>query len=598
MKKLILLTLLSIQWALGQIPNGYYDGTDGLTGATLKTELSQIITNGHIDYGYNGLWSAYQTTDRDYFYENDGSILDIYSEKPNTSDAYEYTFGSDQCGSYSGEGSCYNREHIVPQSFFKKKYPMRSDVHFIRPTDGYVNGKRSHYPFGEVGSASFTSTNGSKLGSSISNGYSGTVFEPIDEFKGDVARMVFYFVTRYENKLSQFINYGTSSTMLGGTAYPGLQTWELEVLLDWHNQDPVSNYEIARNNASYNYQGNRNPFIDHPEFVNLIWNYTPDTENPTAPTNLIANNPTTNSIDISWTAATDNIGVTEYQIYLNGTLHSTVNGNTTSATISGLTPNTTYEFYIKAKDSAGNTSAASNTTSETTLENNTGGGTGECGIEDFENIPSNSSSYQTNTWTNNGITWTATHSRTDQSINNRAITIKGNGSLSSSTITGGIGSLYITTQRKFSGSSGTFDLVINGNTVGTIPYDNTEQTTTIEDINIEGSFTIEITNNSNGGNNRIAFDDLSWNCYSLGTDEVNRENDFIFYPNPVKNGLIYGKGKNLQSIEWIKIYSFSGSILKTIQNPFKTKNYINIHELPKGIYLLQTPLSVTKIIVE
>ncbi|WP_347219094.1 endonuclease, partial [Chryseobacterium sp.] len=238
MKKIILFTVFS-GLAYAQAPAGYYNSANGLSGAALKTALSSIITSGHQDKGYNGLWTAYKTTDIDKDYENDGSILDIYSEKPVGADPYKYTPGSNQCGTYSTEGNCYNREHIVPQSLFNKSAPMVSDVHFIRATDGKVNGMRSNYPFGKVGSATFTSKNGSKLGNSASSGYSGTVFEPIDEFKGDVARMIFYFVTRYQSKLSTF----ASGDMLGSSTFPGLQSWELNVLLAWHNQDPVSQTE-------------------------------------------------------------------------------------------------------------------------------------------------------------------------------------------------------------------------------------------------------------------------------------------------------------------------------------------------------------------
>ncbi len=268
MKKIFTTLFASIcLLSIAQIPANYYSGTDGLTGAALKSKLNTIITNGHIDHGYGGLWTGYATTDRDYFYENDGSILDMYSENPNGTDPYNFTYASDQCGNYSIESDCYNREHIVPQSLFNEASPMKNDIHFIRATDGKVNGMRSNYPFGKVGSATWTSRNGSKLGSSVSTGYYGTVFEPIDAFKGDVARMVFYFVTRYETRLSGF----SSGDMLGSAAYPGLQTWELNQLLIWSAQDPVSAVEIARNNASYNYQGNRNPYIDHPEWVQAVW---------------------------------------------------------------------------------------------------------------------------------------------------------------------------------------------------------------------------------------------------------------------------------------------------------------------------------------
>ncbi|ADQ81713.1 endonuclease [Riemerella anatipestifer] len=263
----LMVTLLIGGLGLAQIPNGYYDGTEGLSGYTLKSKLSEIITNGHRDRGYNGLWTAYATTDRDLYYENDNTILDIYSENPNGKDPYSYRYKTNQCGNYSGEGSCYNREHIIPQSLFSKASPMRNDAHFVVPTDGYVNGKRDSYPFSVVGTATWTSKNGSKLGKNSTTGYSGTVFEPIDEFKGDVARMILYFVTRYEKRIPSF----QSGNIFNGTTTQGLEDWQLDILLTWHNQDPVSQREIDRNNAVYNHQSNRNPFIDHPEWVNKIW---------------------------------------------------------------------------------------------------------------------------------------------------------------------------------------------------------------------------------------------------------------------------------------------------------------------------------------
>ncbi len=221
MKKLFICLIFS-QFANAQAPSGYYSSANGLTGASLKTALSSIITNGHQDKGYTGLWTAYKTTDIDKNYENDGSILDIYSERPSSSDPYNFSAVSDQCGTYSVEGNCYNREHIVPQSFFNEGSPMKNDIHFVRATDGKVNGMRSNYPFGKVGSTTFTSLNGSKLGTSISSGFSGTVFEPIDEFKGDVARMVFLFC----NPLSKSIIFFFIRKYARKFSFSGLQTWD------------------------------------------------------------------------------------------------------------------------------------------------------------------------------------------------------------------------------------------------------------------------------------------------------------------------------------------------------------------------------------
>lgn len=251
----------------------YYSSASGLTGYTLKTALHNII-KGHTAQGYSALWTFYNSNELDQYYENDGSILDIYSENPNSSDPYTYTKSTDQCGSYSGEGSCYNREHSFPRSWFGGAVePMNSDVHHIFASDGYVNGKRSSYPYGEVGSASFTSSNGSKLGSSAAGlGYNGTVFEPIDEFKGDLARAAFYMATRYEDAIGSWETNSTyGNAVLDGSGSKVFEDWALNMLIAWHNADPVSAKEIARNDAAYSHQGNRNPFIDHPEYVASIW---------------------------------------------------------------------------------------------------------------------------------------------------------------------------------------------------------------------------------------------------------------------------------------------------------------------------------------
>lgn len=600
MKRILSFFLLSSAIILtsAQAPPTYYDGTAGLTGIALKNKLSQIITDGHQAKAYNGLWTAYQTTDRDYFYENDGSVLDIYSENPTGSDPYTYTIGTNQCGQYSAEGNCYNREHIVPQSLFNEASPMVADVNFIRATDGKVNGMRSNYPFGKVGlSPSFTSQNGSKLGTSASAGYGGTVFEPIDEFKGDVARMIFYFVTRYQSQLASFTNANGTGDMLGTTAFPGLQTWELNQLRAWHAADPVSPAEISRNNATYEYQKNKNPFIDHPEFVELIWGtQVVDTQAPTAATNLITQNPTSNTISLSWTAATDNIGVIAYDVYANGVLKTTVSG--TTATVQGLTPSTTYTFYVIAKDASGNASPQSNSADGTTLAGQPGGNT-SCGTENFDSIPASDSGYTTRTWTNNNITWTATDARTDQTISGKAITIR-DGSLTSSTISGGVKSLSVKAQLKFGGSSGNLNVQINGVTVGTIAYSSTAPTAAImiDNINVSGDIIIKIVNPIT--TNRVAIDDLSWTCFnSLGTSDVKKDkSQFAIYPNPVKNNELFVKGENLSTIVKAEIYDLSGKLIEVIANPFKNSNKINLKGITKGNYILKTDRFSTKFIVE
>ncbi len=265
MKKSILLFLVGISGIMNaQIPTGYYSQTNGLTGFPLKTKLAEIVTNGHQDRNYN--WTVFATADRDKYYENDNSVMDVYSENPTGTDPYNYTIVSDQCGNYNQEGVCYNREHSIPKSTFDDAAPMHNDYHHLLATDGYVNGRRGNWPFGEVGTTTWISKNGSKLGTSKLNGYSGTVFEPINEFKGDFARIYFYFATRYENQIQSF-----NFDMYDGSKTKVFAEPFLNMLLRWHQQDPVSQKEIDRNNAVYNYQKNRNPYVDHPEYIAQIW---------------------------------------------------------------------------------------------------------------------------------------------------------------------------------------------------------------------------------------------------------------------------------------------------------------------------------------
>lgn len=273
-KNYTIILLLTIIFGFSQPPAGYY-GTATGAGYALKTQLYNII-KGHTVQSYAGLYVTYTTSDIDNFYENDGSILDMYSENPTGVDPYNFSTGTTQrCGNYAAEGDCYNREHIIPQSLFNSASPMVSDAHFITPTDGKVNGERSNFPHGVVGIASITTQNGGKLGSASNSGYaagySGTVFEPINEFKGDIARMYFYFATRYENLITGFSSNGT----FNGTADQVFATAFKNILLQWNQNDPVSPREISRNNAIYARQNNRNPYIDNNAYVTSIWGLAP-----------------------------------------------------------------------------------------------------------------------------------------------------------------------------------------------------------------------------------------------------------------------------------------------------------------------------------
>ena len=261
---LIIIALLCFTTTYAQMPDGYYDSARDLCGEELRQKLYSIISS-HTTLGYSELWTAYRQTDLN----DNGKIWDIYSN-------CNFTLGTDQCGNYNRECDCYNREHTVPQSWFGDATPMKTDLFHVYPTDGWVNNKRGNLPLGKVSNPTYTSGNGSKIGPCSASGYSGTVFEPIDEYKGDLARTYFYMSVCYKNK-----NLGqTSESMFEGSE---LKPWALQMLLQWHYNDPVSQKEIDRNNAVYALQHNRNPFIDCPYFAEAIWDGHCDFESCLSP---------------------------------------------------------------------------------------------------------------------------------------------------------------------------------------------------------------------------------------------------------------------------------------------------------------------------
>jgi len=291
----LILCLFSISYAYAQIPQDYYTAAEGKNGYALRVAMHNIIKN-HTSVSYGELWNAFYTTDKR---PDNGKVWDLYSDRPGGTPSYYFTFGSDQCGNYSGEGDCYNREHSVPKSWFGGSVaPMYTDLFHLYPTDGFVNSKRGNLPVGKVINATWTSTNGSKVGTSNISGYSGQVFEPIDSFKGDFARTYFYMAVCYMNK-----NLGveTQSNFSGGNLKP----WAKELLLQWAALDPVSQKEIARNNAVFQIQHNRNPFIDFPELADMIFGsdtnnvFTTSVSDFDLPTLwAISPNPTTDYINI------------------------------------------------------------------------------------------------------------------------------------------------------------------------------------------------------------------------------------------------------------------------------------------------------------
>lgn len=323
MKKIYLLIVWIGYITFAQAPANYYANATG-TGFVLKTQLKNIITNGHIDRGYSALWTLYSAELRDNFteYDNDGSLFDIYSENPTGPDPFNFTDTSKQDRGSSGvEGDWYNREHLIPQSYFDRftENPMRNDAHHVVPSDKIVNAERGNFPFGRVGTATYTSRNGSKKGNNLnlgySAGYSGVVFEPLDDFKGDVARTFFYFATRYEDNMDEFFSTTASTTackdMFNGSTNVVFSNTFLNILLTWNLSDPVSAKEISFNNKIFTHQGNRNPFIDNNSYVTSIWGLplSTDSFDLFASTKIYPNPSSNNKINISTSLSLDEIQI-------------------------------------------------------------------------------------------------------------------------------------------------------------------------------------------------------------------------------------------------------------------------------------------------
>ena len=267
MKKTLLtlcaVTAVIASYAQGPNASGtYYKAADGKSGQELKTALHNIIKEPEVT-SYNGLWEAYRLTDM----TPDGKVWDMYSDLTSFTDPVTCSH------SYSKEGDGLNREHSFPKSWFggSDKTLMYSDVQHVIPTDGYVNMQRSNYPYGEVYSPSYVSHNSfSKLGPCAEIGYTKKVFEPNDEYKGDLARIYFYMATCYEDVITDWYQLGQTD-ILTNNSYKPYVNWHMQMLMRWAKEDAVSDKEVERNHGCYRVQGNRNPFIDYPGLEDYIW---------------------------------------------------------------------------------------------------------------------------------------------------------------------------------------------------------------------------------------------------------------------------------------------------------------------------------------
>ena len=610
MKKLLLPIVLISAYISAQAPAGYYDSATGLTGYALKSKLHDIISTKNINWHYGDLPNYYNQTDLDKYYDHGPSnttiLLDIYSEIPSGPDVYEYT-SSQMIGSANAEGQGWNREHMMPQSTFYSNYPMYSDLFYVVPTDARINQLRSNYPYGIGGTTNHhTFSNTSKINNSaIPNyAYTGRVYEPIDEFKGDVARSLLYFAVRYEGKLGTFnynnnANPASDTNPLDGTEERAFEPGYIAMLIQWHNQDPVSQREIDRNNAVYNLQKNRNPFIDNPAWVSAIWGQTPDSVAPSNPSNLTVTQNSAYFTTLSWSpsTSTDVIG---YKIYQNGTLIGTSKTNSFSA--DHLTPSTAYTFTVKAYDNGYLLSGDSNTVSSTTLAtdiyskdlmvtkylegtannkaieitNRTGHAVN---LNDYRlsiQFPSGSNYYFPAPFELDG---TVQNNETFVILNPEA-------NFSCFTINQ---AKFVTAapQMTFTGSQ-YVELRYKSTTVDAIGTSSINNSSVLGNVSLYRKSTIN--------QPLTTFDIAEWDsyasnyCQNLGTLSTSETDlltgkEFKIYPNPVnENIFVSGKTENIQNAQ---ILDFSGRLIYTEKTPFKNKKNISVQNLKTGSYLLK-----------
>ncbi len=261
----LILALLASVSICAEIPAGYYHQANELQQQALKTALGNIISNGRfLPYngsgGPNTTWEGFYYTDRN---AADSTVIDMYSNEK-----FKFTYTANQPDFLSVSGM--HIEHSLPKSWWGgAMYNSYKDLHHLFPAEGKINSAKNDLPLGIVGVA--TSDNGvSKVGQNTfrATDYAGNCFEPADEYKGDFARAYFYVVTAYE----EFGEQGLwQSPMIDNNTYPVWKPWAQELLLKWHRADPVSQKELDRQEEVYKIQGNRNPYIDCPDLVELIW---------------------------------------------------------------------------------------------------------------------------------------------------------------------------------------------------------------------------------------------------------------------------------------------------------------------------------------
>ena len=236
----------------------YYGVVAGLLDDELKVALHKLLEETHTTkLSYSDVWGALKVADKG---EGD-NVICIYTGVP-------HAFSKQDKGSSGAD--IWNREHVWPNSkgFGNKSHTAYSDIHHLYASNKNINATRGNKDFGDFELLGITSYSEDQYG----NKWNSTYFEPRDEVKGDLARALFYLVVRYDGDACGKCNLDLelvvgSSANLSNTYDKIGKLGDLETLIKWHYEDPVSETEKTRNEVVFGYQGNRNPFIDHPEFV-------------------------------------------------------------------------------------------------------------------------------------------------------------------------------------------------------------------------------------------------------------------------------------------------------------------------------------------
>ena len=312
----------------------YYDGiTPTATCAALKTELSNLICT-NVSYQEYGEVSNIMCTITDV--DANGNLIDRYT----TIMSYDC---SDAGSNSSSEGNGWNREHIFANSWFGgNSNPAFSDLFNLFPSDIYVNSLKANLPLGEVSSNTVLGLTLSKIGpdangcsNNCNSGASGDVFEPADQYKGDFARAFLYMAVKYEGQAMIWEDESAcGDQVMTGDPFKFYTSCYLNLMIKWHVQDPPDQLELDRNNAIFNIQGNRNPFIDNPQYATDIWGNNccpscdPFTVEATPACSSIGN-----TFDINYTISGSAVG--PFTITESAT-NTTFNGLTASGTIAAL----------------------------------------------------------------------------------------------------------------------------------------------------------------------------------------------------------------------------------------------------------------------